>query len=86
LEIGGKSCSTCFVSFSGDIPERGKIEDHQHKRCPHGKRIKRVLLYGVENANDRGQTARNLLVSALSNPTHWFEVMARNIAAINRKK
>jgi hypothetical protein len=57
-----------------------------NNRCPYGKRVKRVLLYGVENANDRGHTARNVLVSALSNPTHWFDVMAKNIATINKRK
>jgi hypothetical protein len=76
----------CFVSFSGDITERGRSEEHMNNRCPHGKRVKRVLLYAVENANDRGHTARNLLVSVLSNPTHWVDVMAKNITAIDRRK
>ena len=86
LDTGGKACPSCFVIFSSDLSDRGKTEDHLNNRCPHGKRIKRVLLYGVENANDRGHTARNLIVSALSNHTHWFDVMSKNIAAINRRK
>ena len=86
LDTGGKACPVCFVSFSGDIPERGRSEEHMNNRCPHGKRVKRILLYAVENANDRGHTARNLLVSVLSNPTHWVDVMAKNITAIDRRK
>jgi superfamily II DNA helicase RecQ len=86
LDTGGKACPSCFVSFSSEIPDRGKTEDHLNNKCPHRKRIKRVLLYGVENANDRGNTARNLLVSALSNPTHWLSVMATNITTINIRK
>jgi hypothetical protein len=86
LDIGGKACPVCFVSFSSDIPGRGTLEEHMNNRCPYGKRVKRVLLYGVENANDRGHTARNVLVSALSNPTHWFDVMTKNIATINKRK
>jgi hypothetical protein len=74
------------MSFSKSIPDRGTAEDHRNNRCLHKKRIKRVLLYGVENARDPGITARNLLVSALSNPTHWFEVMAVNIESIKRRK
>jgi hypothetical protein len=57
-----------------------------NNKCPHQKRVKRVLLYGVENAKDPGVTARNLLVSALSNPTHWFSIMANNINLINQCK
>ncbi len=72
--------------FCKDIPERGKKEDHINNKCPHQKRIKRVLLYGVENAKDPGISARNLLVYALSNPTHWFNVMPNNINCINRRK
>jgi hypothetical protein len=45
-----------------------------------------VLLYGVENAQDPGVSARNLLVSVLSNPVHWFAVMSKNIDTINNRK
>ena len=86
LGFAGKACPSCFISFSNDIHLRGKTEDHLNNRCPHGKRVKRVLLYGVENAHDRGNTARNLLVSVLNNSTHWFEVMAQNINTINKRK
>jgi superfamily II DNA helicase RecQ len=86
IETHGQSCPCCFMIFCKDIPERGKKEDHINNKCPHQKRIKRVLLYGVENAKDPGISARNLLVSALSNPTHWFNVMANNINCINRRK
>jgi hypothetical protein len=74
------------MSFSKSIPDRGSAEQHRNNFCVHKKRIKRVLLYGVENARDPGISARNLLVSALSNPTHWFAVMATNIETITRRK
>jgi superfamily II DNA helicase RecQ len=84
-DTSGKKIS-CFMSFSKYIPDRGSAEDHRNNRCLHKKRIKRILLYGVENAKDPGISARNLLVSALSNPTHWFAVMATNIETISRRK
>ncbi len=74
------------MSFSKFIPDRGTMEDHRNNQCRHKKRIKRVLLYGVENANDPGVSARNLLVSVLCNQTHWFAVMATNISNINSRK
>jgi hypothetical protein len=40
----------------------------------------------VENVTDPGISARNLLVSTLSNPTHWFDVMAKNIENITKRK
>ena len=86
IDTRGQSCPCCFLSFSNDIPDRGKTQDHMNNKCPHQKRVKRVLLYGVENAKDPGVTARNLLVSALSNPTHWFSIMANNINVINKRK
>jgi superfamily II DNA helicase RecQ len=86
IDTKGQACPSCFMSFAKSIPDRGTAEDHRNNRCLHKKRIKRVLLYGVENARDPGITARNLLVSALSNPTHWFEVMAVNIESIKRRK
>ena len=86
IDTGGKSCPSCFVSFSNDILDRGKSEDHLNNKCPHKKRIKRVLLYGIENANDKGTTARNLLISVLSNQNHWFNVMATNVKPINKQK
>jgi superfamily II DNA helicase RecQ len=86
IDTKGQACPSCFMSFSKSIPERGTAEDHTNNKCRHKKRIKRVLLYGVENATDPGISARALLVSALSNPTHWFSVMARNITIIKNRK
>jgi superfamily II DNA helicase RecQ len=86
IDTKGQACPACFMSFSPDIPDRGTTEDHRNNRCLHLKRIKRVLLYGVENAQDPGVSARNLLVSVLSNPVHWFAVMSKNIDTINNRK
>ena len=86
IDTKGQSCPSCFMSFSNAIADRGNTDDHRNNRCRYKKRIKRVLLYGVENAKDPGVSARNLLVSALSNPTHWFAVMATNIENITRLK
>jgi superfamily II DNA helicase RecQ len=86
IYTGGQACPSRFISFSNDIPDRGKTEDHLNNQCPHKKRIKGFLLYGVENSVDRGNTARNLLVSTLSNPIHWFDIMAVNINLINKRK
>jgi superfamily II DNA helicase RecQ len=86
IDTKGQACPSCFMSFSKSIPDRGSSEDHRNNRCVHKKRIKRVLLYGVENVRDPGITARNLLVSALSNPTHWFSIMATNIETLKRRK
>ncbi len=86
IDTKGQSCPSCFISFSKAIADRGNTDDHRNNQCRHKKRIKRVLLYGVENAKDPGVSARNLLVSALSNPTHWFAVMATNIENITRMK
>lgn len=86
IDTKGQACPGCFVSFSNDTQDRGKAEDHINNKCPHKKRVKRVLLYGIENANDAGISARNLLVSTLSNSTHWFSVMATNITSINQRK
>jgi superfamily II DNA helicase RecQ len=86
IDTKGQACPSCFLSFSKDIQERGTSEDHKNNSCLHQKRIKRVLLYGVENAQDPGISARSLLVSVLSNPVHWFEVMSRNIDYINKRK
>ncbi len=84
IDTKGQACPSCFLSFSKDIPDRGTSEDHKNNRCLHQKRIKRVLLYGVENVQDPGLSARSLLVSVLSNPVHWFQVMSRNIDSIER--
>jgi hypothetical protein len=86
IDTKGQSCPSCFMSFSKFIPDRGTMEDHRNNQCRHKKRIKRVLLYGVENANDPGVSARNLLVSVLCNQTHWFAVMATNISNIKSRK
>jgi superfamily II DNA helicase RecQ len=86
IDTKGQACPSCFMSFSKSIPDRGSAEQHKNNLCVHKKRIKRVLLYGIENAKDPGISARNLLVSALSNPTHWFAVMATNIETIGRRK
>lgn len=74
-----------FMSFSTLIPNRGTSQDHMNNNCHHKKRIKQVLLYGVENSSDPGISARNLLVSVLTNPTHWFAIMAVNIETIRRQ-
>jgi hypothetical protein len=84
IDTKGQACPSCFLSFSKDIPDRGTSEDHKNNRCMHQKRIKRVILYGVENVQDPGISARSLLVSVLSNPVHWFQVMSRNIDSIER--
>lgn len=84
IDTKGQACPSCFLSFSKDIPDRGTSEDHKNNRCMHQKRIKRVILYGVENVQDPGISARSLLVSVLSNPVHWFQVMSRNIDSIQR--
>lgn len=86
IDTKGLACPGCFVTFSNDIPQRGKVEDHINNKCPHKKRVKRVLLYQIENTKDAGVTARNLLVSTLSNPKHWISVMATNIHMINQRK
>jgi hypothetical protein len=64
------------------IPCRGTVQDHQQPICPHKSRIKRVLLYRVENKADRGQSARAVLASVLQNHTDWFNLMAANIDKI----
>jgi len=84
IDTRSQSCSRCLLAISNRIVDRGTKEDHQRGACPHRKRVKRVLLYGVEKKLDRGESARTLLVSALSNHTHWFAVMAKNIELINR--
>lgn len=86
IDTKGQSCPSCFMSISELIPDRGTSDDHMNNNCRHKKRIKRVLLYGVENAPDPGVSARSLLVSVLSNPTHWFSVMASNIETIRKQK
>jgi superfamily II DNA helicase RecQ len=86
IDTKGQACPSCFMCFSPHIPCRGSSEDHLNNRCLHQKRLKRVLLYGVENSMDAGISARNLLVSVLSNPLHWYEVMSTNIEAINKRK
>jgi hypothetical protein len=68
------------------MPFRGTTEEHINNNCPHKKRIKRVLLYGVEEVNNPGISARNVLVAALSNPTNWYSVMATNINRICKRK
>ena len=86
IDTKGNACHSCFITFSHDLPDRGKMEDHMFNNCRHQKRVKRVMLYGIENVQDPGNSARRLLVSTLSNPVHWFSVMARNIIAINQRK
>ena len=86
IDTKSQSCPRCFLATSKLIPDRGSREDHQHDKCPYKKRIKRVLLYSVENKLDGGTSARNLLVSTLSNHTHWFSVMAKNITSINNRR
>ena len=86
IDTKSQSCSKCFLAISNHIPDRGTKEDHQHDKCSHQKRVKRVLLYAVENKLDRGRSARQLLVSALSNHMHWFALMAKNIELINNRK
>lgn len=54
IDTKGQACPACFMSFSKDIPDRGTSEDHLNNRCLHQKRIKRVILYGAENAQDPG--------------------------------
>lgn len=68
IDTKGQTCPSCFTCFSQDIPDHGKAEDHLNKQCSHQKHVKRVLLYGVENASDPGVLPRGVLVSALSNP------------------
>lgn len=85
IDTKGQSCPSCFMSFSTLIPNRGTSQDHMNNNCRHKKRIKRVLLYGVENSSDPGISARNLLVSVLTNTTHWFAIMAVNIETIRRQ-
>ena len=77
-----KSCSKCCLAMSQIIPCRGTVEDHQEQSCPHKSRIKRVLLYHVENQADKGKSARAVLSSALANHTDWFNRMAANINKI----
>ena len=86
IDTQGQSCPSCFMTFSKDMPYRGTTEEHMNKKCPHMKRIKRVLLYGVEQANNPGTSARNVLAAALSNPTYWYSVMAMNINKIQTTK
>jgi superfamily II DNA helicase RecQ len=86
IDTQGQSCPSCFMTFSKDMPYRGTTEEHMNKKCPHMKRIKRVLLYGVEQANNPGTSARNVLAAALSNPTYWYSVMAMNINKIKTTK
>ena len=86
IDTKSQSCSRCFLAISNFIPDRGSKEDHQRGKCPYQKRVKRVLLYGVEKKLDSGASARSVLVSALSNHKHWFSVMAENITLINRRR
>ena len=85
IDTHGQSCPSCFLTFSKDMPYRGTTEDHMNNNCPHKKRIKRVLLYDVEHANNPGISARSVLVAALSNPTYWYSVMATNINRIQSR-
>jgi len=83
IATNSKSCSKCCLAMSPIIPCRGTILDHQQQKpCPHQSRVKRVLLYHVENKADRGQSARAVLTSALQNHTDWFNIMAANIEKI----
>lgn len=86
IDTQGQSCPSCFLTYSKDMPYRGTTEEHMNNNCPHKKRIKRVILYGVEQANNPGISARNVLVAALSNPTYWYTVMATNINHIRSRK
>ena len=85
IPTNSQSCSKCCLVVSQYIPCRGSLHDHQQQSCPHKNRVKRVLLYGVENNCDRGRSARAILSSALTNHTDWFNTMAANIAKIKSK-
>ena len=82
IATNSQSCAKCCLAMSQIIPCRGTVQDHQNETCPHKSRIKRVLLYHVENKADRGQSARSVLASALPNHTDWFNKMAANINMI----
>jgi len=82
IATNSKSCSKCCLAMSPIIPCRGTVQDHQQQCCPHKSRIKRVLLYHVENKADKGKSARAVLASALQNHTDWFNIMAANIDKI----
>ena len=86
INTHSQSCTLCCLAMSELIQCRGSMADHQPKRCPHKNRVKRVLLYKVENSIDRGNAARTVLSSALANHVHWFATMAINIASINASR
>ena len=86
INTHSQSCPLCCLALSELIQCRGSKADHQPKRCPHKNRLKRVLLFKVEDSMDRGDMARRVLSSALSNHDHWFATMASNIASINVRR
>lgn len=86
IATNSQSCAKCCLAISPYIPCRGSLRDHQQPSCAHKNRVKRVLLYCVEEATDKGISARAILSSALANHTDWFNRMAENIAKIKVKR
>jgi hypothetical protein len=86
VQTMSQSCSGCYMAMSSHIPNRGALDKHKDNRCPLQKRVKRVLLYGVEGKLDKGVSARRVLASALSDHTSWFTTMSQNIKLIDHQR
>ena len=83
VQTMSQSCSGCYMAMSSHIPNRGALHKHQDNQCPLKKRVKRVLLYGVEDKLDHGVSARRVLASTLSDHASWFATMSQNIKLID---
>lgn len=83
INTHSQACPFCWLALSKHISCRGIQGDHRPSKCRHKNRINRVLLFRVENSQDKGVSARELLTSALADHDSWFRTMATNIASIN---
>jgi superfamily II DNA helicase RecQ len=83
VQTMSQSCSSCYMAMSSHIPNRGALDQHRNNQCPLQKRVKRVLLFGVEGKLDQGVSARRVLASTLSDQTSWFTAMSQNIKLID---
>ncbi len=78
-----QSCSSCYMTMSSHIPNKGALDKHQDNQCHLKKRVKIVSLYGVEGKLDEAVSARRVLASTISDHTSWLTTMSQNIKLID---
>ena len=82
---GSSTCIYCFLQqdvkdeLPSDFPTTDCDKMQGRLKCPLGDRVRRILLYDIQETNDDGTEARSRLITTGRNSELWYHFMAKNM-------